>query len=161
MSNSNPVSSASQAAIPTAGQVLEKLFTTTHRLHLLFEARLAEYGLPAFITGPRLRFLVTVAEAGTIRMGDMAVRSGIAPRTVTQFADALEQERLLLRLPDPEDRRSTLLRLTDKALPLMDRARSAMKESAEQVLGHLEPDKREQFHALLLLLGAAPAADAE
>lgn len=138
---------------PMAGQVMEKLFTTTHRLHLQFETKLAAYGLPAFITGPRLRFLVTVAEAGTIRMGDMAVKCGIAPRTVTQFVDALEQERMLVRLPDPDDRRATLLQLTDSAVPLIDRARSAMKETADHVLAPLTAEQRSQLYALLLQLG--------
>ncbi|MZQ86462.1 MarR family transcriptional regulator [Paenibacillus sp. 5J-6] len=142
----------SPSATPTAGQVMEKLFQTTHRLHLQFETFLAEYDLPDYVTGPRLRFLVTVQEAGRVRMGDMAARCGIAPRTVTQFVDALEQANMIVRHPDPDDRRATLLALTDEALPVMAKARAAMKESAEKVLGLLPADKLNQLYDILLSL---------
>ncbi|MFC5529851.1 MarR family winged helix-turn-helix transcriptional regulator [Cohnella yongneupensis] len=128
---------------------MEKLFSTSHRLHLQFETLLAAYDLPDSITGPRLRFLVTVEAAGQIRMGDMAVKCGIAPRTVTQFVDALEQADLLVRLPDPDDRRATLLELTETAKPLISKARKAMQESAEKVLAPLTPEKLTELFEIL------------
>lgn len=144
-----------------AGHVMEKLFTTTHRLHLQFESHLAEYGLPEYITGPRLRFLVTVASAGSIRMGDMAVKCGITPRTVTQFVDALEQEKLLVRLPDPDDRRATKLQLTEKAAPLIAQAGTAMQQSAEKVLSPLSADTRSRLLEILLMLTDSRETDVD
>lgn len=84
----------------------------------------------------------------------MATRCGIAPRTVTQFVDALEQANMIVRHPDPDDRRATLLELTDEALPVMAKARAAMKESAEKVLGTLPTDKLGQFYDILVSLTA-------
>ncbi|MFC0214789.1 MarR family winged helix-turn-helix transcriptional regulator [Paenibacillus chartarius] len=147
------IASNSQAT-PLAGQVMEMLIKTTHRLHLQFESHLATYDIPEYLTGPRLRFLVTVSEAGKIRMSDMAVKCGIAPRTVTQFVDALEQEKLLVRVTDPYDRRATLLQLTDTAAPLIAKARAAMSESAEKVLAALPAEERSQLFEILHKLAA-------
>ncbi|MFC5471805.1 MarR family winged helix-turn-helix transcriptional regulator [Cohnella suwonensis] len=87
-------------------------------------------------------------------MGDMAVKCGIAPRTVTQFVDALEQANLLIRMPDPDDRRATLLKLTESALPLIAKARTAMQASAKKVLAPLPPEKLAQLFEILLQLSA-------
>ncbi|WP_336787292.1 MarR family winged helix-turn-helix transcriptional regulator [Paenibacillus sp. MMO-177] len=144
---------ASETTIPSAGQLLETLLRTTHRLHLQFEAQLSSLEIPEYLSGPRLRFLVSVAEAGQIRMSDIAAKLGIKPRTVTQFVDALEQEKLIVRLPDPEDRRATFIRLSDIAPPLIQQARLAMSESADMVLASISPEERGELLRLLRQLG--------
>ncbi|RKP46759.1 MarR family transcriptional regulator [Cohnella endophytica] len=134
---------------PPAGALLELLIRTTHRLHHEFEAQLSALDIPPYLTGPRLRLLVAVSEVGKIRMSDLAAKLGIKPRTVTQFVDALEQENLLIRIPDPDDRRATFLQLSDIAPPLMTKARAAMSESAEKVLAAFPSEGRTQLHELL------------
>lgn len=138
--------------VPEPGEVLETLFRNSHSVHRQFEALLTELGLPAYVTGPRLRFLITVFESGRIRMNDMAAKLGIQARTVTQFVDALEEHKLLIRLPDPEDRRATLLQVSESAPPLIAQARVAMSRAAAQVLQPLSPEMRSHlFEALRLL----------
>ena len=137
---------------PTAGTVLEMLIRTTHRLHLQFETHLSSLDIPAYLTELRLRLLVAISEVGKIRMSDLAAKLGIQPRTVTQFVDALEQEKLLVRVPDPDDRRATFLQLTESAPPLMIQARAAMSESAEKVLASLPLEGRSQLLELLYQL---------
>ncbi|NIK67188.1 MULTISPECIES: MarR family transcriptional regulator [unclassified Paenibacillus] len=140
---------ASETTIPSAGHLLETLLRTTHRLHLRFEAQLSAFEVPEYLSGPRLRFLVSVAEAGQIRMSDIAAKLGIKPRTVTQFVDALEQEKLIVRQPDPEDRRATFIQLSDTAPPLIQQARLAMSESADMVLASITPEERGELLRLL------------
>jgi len=139
----------SSESSPTAGMVLETLIRTTHRLHHQFETHLSTLDIPAYLTGPRLRLLVAISEAGKIRMSDLAAKLGIKPRTVTQFVDALEQENLLIRIPDPDDRRATFLQLTDSAPLLMNKARTAMSVSAEKVLAAFPSEGRAQLLELL------------
>ncbi|NIK77090.1 DNA-binding MarR family transcriptional regulator [Paenibacillus castaneae] len=136
-------------SFPPAGIVLETLIRTTHRLHLQFEMHLNSLDIPAYLTGPRLRFLVAISEAGKIRMSELATKLGIKPRTVTQFVDALEQENLLVRIPDPDDRRATFLQLSDIAPPIIIKARAAMSESAENVLTSLSAERRVQLLNIL------------
>lgn len=141
---------ASELPLPvTAGELLPLLFRTNHQLHRRFEILLAAYELEVPISGPRLRFLIAVSEAGQIRMSDMAAKLGIQARTVTQFVDALEHEGLLVRLPDSTDRRATLLQVTESALPHMARSRAAMAEAAERTLAPLHPEDRTLMLRLL------------
>jgi DNA-binding MarR family transcriptional regulator len=130
---------------PTAAYLLETLFKSTHYIHRHFEAYLAAQGIPAYLTGPRLRFLKSVADAGKIRMSDLAAKVGIKARTVTQFVDALEQENILVRIPDPDDRRATLIQITETAIPLIRKAGNAMSEAAEKLLISLPPESRCQL----------------
>lgn len=134
---------------PSAGDVLQALFRASHHFHRQFELGLTACSVPAYLTGPRVRFLAAVMEAGQVRMGDMADKLGIQARTVTQFVDALEQEGLLVRLPDPKDRRATLLQVTEKALPLVADARAAMSRVAAQVLSPLTVEQRRSLYAIL------------
>jgi DNA-binding MarR family transcriptional regulator len=134
---------------PTAGDVLQLLIRTTHRLHTQFEEHLSMLGIPDYLTGPRVRVLIAIEEAGTIRMSDLAAKLGIKARTVTQFVDALETEALLIRSSDPDDRRATFLQLTEKAPPLIAKARAAMSQASDQVLHSLTPEGRTQLQTLL------------
>jgi DNA-binding MarR family transcriptional regulator len=134
---------------PSAGDVLQALFRTAHSLNRQFETRLISYDIPPELTGPRVRFLMAIAVAGSIRMSDLASKIGIQARTVTQFVDALEEARLLVRLPDPVDRRATLVQLTDSAHPILKKARASMAEVAEQILVDIPSDQRS---ALLIIL---------
>jgi DNA-binding MarR family transcriptional regulator len=106
-------------------------------------------GIPAFLTGPRVRVLVAIEEEGRIRMSELATKLGIKARTVTQFVDALEQEALILRTPDPDDRRATFLQLTDEAPPLIAKARAAMSQASDQVLQSLSAEGKSQLQSLL------------
>src|SRR5215472_9686361 len=100
---------------PTASEVIMALIATSHRLQRVLDARLSRQKGVVSLSGPRLRLLLAVEEAGHLRMGDLAADLGITARTVTTLVDALEKEGLLVRLPDPTDRRATLLAFTERA----------------------------------------------
>ncbi|MFF2447864.1 MarR family winged helix-turn-helix transcriptional regulator [Neobacillus sp. NPDC058068] len=139
----------SHSVVPTASDLLQMLFKTNHLLHQQFEKRITNLGIPDYLTGPRLRFLIVLEENPNIRMNDIAKQIGIKARTVTQFVDALEKEKLLVRLPDPEDRRATLLQLTEAAPPLIKKARTSMLDAAETLLEPLSDEQRIQFVDIL------------
>lgn len=136
----------------TSERLLEMLIRTTHQLHSQFETHLSASNMPSYLTGPRLRFLLQVEEAGQIHMHEIAAKLGIKPRTVTQFVDAMEQEQLILRIPDPKDRRATYIRLTEHAPELLRLAKITMKEAAEYVLGSLPAERRKQLYELLVTM---------
>jgi DNA-binding MarR family transcriptional regulator len=140
------------AESPTAAYLLETLFKSTHHIHRQFEEYLSAQGIPAYLTGPRMRFLKSVSDAGKIRMSDLAAKVGIKARTVTQFVDALEQENVLVRIPDPDDRRATLIQITETAIPQIRKAGAAMSEASEKLLTSLSPESRSQLLELLYQL---------
>ena len=101
------------------------------------------------LSGPRLRLLLAVEEAGRPRMGDLAEDLGITACTVTTLVDALEKERLLARLPDPTDRRATLLELTGKVRTQFEQVRSLQMELGEALVAPLDTQQRRQLLDLL------------
>ncbi|WP_334189048.1 MarR family winged helix-turn-helix transcriptional regulator [Noviherbaspirillum sp.] len=63
-----------------------------------------------------------------LRMGELSKRMMVTGGNITGIADLLEQEKLVVRVPDPHDRRVFLLKLT----PAGRRAFTRMAEVHEQ-----------------------------
>jgi DNA-binding MarR family transcriptional regulator len=64
-----------------------------------------------------------------VRPGDLARLEGIAAPGMTRLVADLEQRGLVERRDDPDDRRSTLLQLTQEGRRALEEARSARAES--------------------------------
>ncbi|QIB68738.1 MarR family transcriptional regulator [Aminipila butyrica] len=138
--------------IITSTQILHLLFQVKHALQQKYECSLASAGLPKPVTGPRLRVLMEIAADGDMRMNELAKKLGIKARTVTQFIDALEKDELILRIPDPLDRRAIILQLTERAKPLIQKAKEVNFTIAEQLIEPLSPQQRAQFVDILQTL---------
>ncbi|GIP23116.1 MarR family winged helix-turn-helix transcriptional regulator [Paenibacillus sp. J22TS3] len=139
----------------SAHDLIHLLLKTTHYLQQQFEKGLLAYGMPDELTGPRLRVLMEISSAGSIRMNELAKKLGIKARTVTQFIDALEKEHFIVRNPDPSDRRATILQLTDHAKPHIEKAEEVMVEVSENLLEHLSKEQQNQLRDILLHLGSS------
>lgn len=85
-------------------------------------------------------------------MNELAVKLEIQARTVTGFVDALEKENLLVSIPDPKDRKATLIRLTELAHAHLNEALEQQAVIAEQLLQNLTMTQRKELSELLLLL---------
>lgn len=68
-----------------------------------------------------------LARHGGMRAGTLSVRLGISPSTLSRNLNRLEQRGLILRRPDPADRRVTEVRLSDDG-----RAAASQVEAQEQ-----------------------------
>jgi len=137
---------------PAAIDVIHLLMRSTHYIQREFQSQLAELNTPYQLTGPRLRLLSVVAEHGSIRMNELANQLGIKARTVTDFVDALEQDKLLVRIPDPTDRRATLIQLTELAQTNIEQVLAYQAAIADNVLENLSADQRKQFFDLIMQL---------
>lgn len=131
-------------AASLASDVIDAFFMTTHLLH-----RAAERLLGGHMSGPRTRILVVVGKMAPIRMGDLAAGLGVTPRTMTTMVDALEHDGLLLRQPDPRDRRATLLTLTPAGEASINEIVAAEREISEILLAPLDVTQRQQLLELL------------
>lgn len=78
-------------------------------------------------------------------MSDLAKNLGVEARVMTQYVDTLEGQNLLMRMPDPNDRRATLVKLTDEALPIIEKARLIMEQAAEEIFEGISIDSRKQL----------------
>ena len=82
-------------------------------------------------------------------MSELAKKMGIKSITVTQFVDALEKENLVVRIPDPSDRRATLVELSETALPIIEEASLKAGTVTEKLLEPLSFEMRKQLLQLL------------
>jgi DNA-binding MarR family transcriptional regulator len=146
---------------PTASEVVMTLIATSHRLQRVFNTRLSSQARAVSLSGPRLRLLLAVEEVGRLRMGDLAEDLGVTARTVTTLVDALEREGFLARLPDPTDRRATLLELTEKARTQFEQVRSLQMELGEELVAPLDTQQRRQLLDLLGRLNKGVVMDEE
>ncbi len=89
-----------------------------------------------------------------VRVSHLADHLGIAPRSATEVADALEAAGLLTRSPDPTDRRAVLLTLTDAGRHTVARVRERRRAAADDAVATLSPEDRAQLRRILeTLLG--------
>lgn len=89
------------------------------------------------------------------RMGEVAARLHIAPRSLTDLVDPLEEAGLLRRATDPENRRSLLLDLTPAGGEVLDELGRRSRASATEAFAVLDPPDRRR---LLELLGRVERA---
>ncbi|WP_211748783.1 MarR family transcriptional regulator [Paenibacillus sp. Marseille-Q4541] len=137
---------------PEAIDVIHVLVRSTHYIQREFQSQLLTLNTPYQLSGPRLRLLSVVAENGKIRMNELAVKLGIKARTVTDFVDALEQDKLLIRIPDPTDRRATLIQLTELAQSNIEKVLAFQAQVADNMLDNLSEEQRKLLLDLLLKL---------
>ncbi|MER5641309.1 MarR family transcriptional regulator [Kitasatospora sp. NPDC002227] len=74
---------------------------------------------------------------------------GLTSGTVSVRLARLEQLGVVVREPDPDDRRSYTVRLTDSGLQLFDRIAPEHLASEDRLLSALDPGEQEQLAALL------------
>ena len=130
----------------TTSELVERLSRSAHRLRRASMRALAPLGL----TPAQERMLRLVARGGDPwRMGELASRMGIVPRSATSLIDALEEAGLVLRAIDPDNRRSILVTLTDRGQQVQRDMSAARAEAGEELFAQLSPDEREQLAALL------------
>ncbi len=122
--------------------VVGRLSRLTRDVEARIEANQARFGLQ----GGRYDVLATLRRQGppfvlnpTELQGQMMLSSG----AMTHRIDLLEQEGLVTREPDPQDRRGVLVRLTDAGRERIDQAMPSHLETERLWLSVLsEPDQR-------------------
>src|SRR6266702_1563559 len=76
------------------------------------------------ITASQLSALASINRLGPITLGKLASVERLRPPTVTRIVAALEDGGLVLRRPDPDDRRFARVELTQPGRDLLERSRT-------------------------------------
>jgi DNA-binding MarR family transcriptional regulator len=86
--------------------------------------------------------LSTVERHGPLTPSEVAKRERIQRPTATRVLARLEEKGLVARTPDPTDRRSSLVAITQKGSALLDELRTRKTAFLAERLEALEPEER-------------------
>ncbi|MGC4028255.1 MAG: MarR family transcriptional regulator [Steroidobacteraceae bacterium] len=110
------------------------------------------------------KVLVRLSEHEGISQARLAQVTDIEPMMIVRLVNAMEQERLLERCPDPADRRAHRLYLTDKARPLLEEIWRLATVTRAEMFRNVSRQDRDTFLRVLeqaqLNLAAPQSGDA-
>jgi DNA-binding MarR family transcriptional regulator len=86
--------------------------------------------------------LATVGRHGPLTPSELAARERIQRPTATRVLSRLEEMGLIVRTPDPHDRRSSLVAATDEGQALLDELRTRKTAFLAERLAGLDADER-------------------
>jgi DNA-binding MarR family transcriptional regulator len=141
--------------------VVQGLMMTARMIHRFGESRIGRHKQFSKLSRPRMAvlFIVHMAPEGSIRMGDLAHRLHVVPRTVTDLVEGLERDGFLHRLPDPEDRRAFLITLTASTKTDFDKISELRQEFEDEIISVLSAPEKETLILLLNKLRNGPLKD--
>ncbi len=99
---------------------------------------MANAGLP--LDRAAVAILRHLAESDPLRPGMLAVRLSVEASHVTRQLRQLEKSGLVVRFPDPEDRRAQLIQLTDAGRVAIGRVRDVGRQGMTLALADWTPD---------------------
>jgi DNA-binding MarR family transcriptional regulator len=137
--------------------ILLDVFLTNQRRKRMIEAALAQTELPA----EDYPLYVLVGAEGPWTPTGLSKRLEMPLSTMLFRLGRLERRGHAERIPNPADRRSYLIRLTDEGDTLLGEARPAFRDYAEAVEGRLGSDRVDSLRAALEELRAAVTAELE
>ncbi|ASK35201.1 MarR family winged helix-turn-helix transcriptional regulator [Alloalcanivorax mobilis] len=115
-----------------------------------FDSRAREQGL----TRARWQVLWYLARSEGIYQAALAELLGVAPISLTRQLDRLEEEGLVERRADPQDRRRYRLYLTTQAQPALDNLRQLAAQTRERALAGLGEGDIEALQRMLNVMRA-------
>nr|WP_308114469.1 MarR family transcriptional regulator [Streptomyces sp. ISL-12] len=114
---------------------------TASRLLVAISARsLAE--VEERVTLPQFRMLVVLSTRGTTKLVALAEQLQVAPSTAMRMVDRLIGAGLVDRRTNPDNRRETLLRLTEEGRRTVDHVTARRRREIAAVVQRLAPGQR-------------------
>ncbi|MDZ7281463.1 MarR family winged helix-turn-helix transcriptional regulator [Sphingomonas sanguinis] len=115
------------------------------RFHRLLDRQMAAQGASL----ARTKMLHFIANNAPVRAADVADWFDLAPRTVTQAIDTMERDSLVVRVPDPDDRRAKRLDITDHGRQVLRQTEPLRRTLIAQAFGLLSDEEVGQFARIL------------
>src|SRR5476651_1795150 len=121
--------------VVNASELVDTAISVAAHLEAELEEALAEHRLtrPSFLVLDALEH----AQGQTLNQRELVQRLRRTSGTLSVRLGRLERARLIAREPDPENRRSVTVTLTERGAALVQGARGAYAERAERLVGGL------------------------
>ena len=128
-------------------EALAALRAASHSMRLNMDRWLERHGLSEGRMGVLFRL-----SGGPLPLGDLALALDVSPRNITGLVDHLEEDGLVERVPDPEDRRSVRARVTTEGQKKLDAIRNEMHQARDTIVGNFTDEELIQLRHLCLKL---------
>jgi len=136
-----------------AGEAAHPELASVFRLALLRAARrIRAQRVNTEVTLSQLSALATVRKFGPLSAGEVAAAEQMQPPSMTKILAALESGGLIERAPHPEDRRQSIISITEAGEALIQSEARARDAWLAQRLAELTEDEREQLWRLVGVL---------
>lgn len=119
---------------------------TTRLMNRYYDRRVRNFG----ITRTQWTLLTYLSRYEGVSQTRLAEYMDLAPMTLTRQIDKLEQDGLLDRRQDSNDRRTNLIFLTEKSQPLMQHMHEIAVEAKEAALKGFDDKDRDMFRDFLM-----------
>jgi DNA-binding MarR family transcriptional regulator len=137
-----------------ATEALAALRLASHGMHSMMDRWLEHHDL----SEGRLGLLWRLRFTPSMTLGDLAESLDVSPRNITGLVDHLEKDALVERIPDPEDRRATRVRLAPAGKQKLSEIKNEMGSPRHGVVaGFTEEELKQLRHLLLKLVQNMPA----
>jgi DNA-binding MarR family transcriptional regulator len=93
--------------------------------------------------------LSAVHDLAPVAQADVGRSVGLDPKDLVGVLNDLQSAGLVVRAPDPRDRRKNAVSLTDDGARLLTRCEQAAREANDELLAPLTTAERERFMGLL------------
>jgi DNA-binding MarR family transcriptional regulator len=101
------------------------------------------------VTPSQSRALRVLTRHGEMRLSELSEHLRIAARSTTEVVDGLETKGLVERRPDPQDRRATLVGVTEHGINVGHSIRAASGTESERIFNRLSPTDRANLARIL------------
>ena len=105
---------------------------------------------PIGLTTPQFRMIMQLQREDGVTQSHLANVLAVGKVSISGLIDRLEQSKWIERRPDPRDRRSNLIFLTDKAHALEKRMEETGRALTKQSLANLSSTERKALIELLI-----------
>jgi DNA-binding MarR family transcriptional regulator len=106
------------------------------------------------LTPSQLTCLGAIVKLGPVRVSDVAAREGINPTALSRVIARLDEAELIVRTPDPNDRRSAMLAATRKGRRTLEHVHAERTKLLLERVGGLDVDDARALAAALPALAA-------
>lgn len=105
------------------------------------------------LTPSQLSVLASLSRQGPFTLGDLAETEGVAPASISGIVGRLVDKGLVDRVPNPVDRRSTLVEMTEEGRKVLEKGRSERTAFLASRLERLGREEREILAQAVAILG--------
>jgi DNA-binding MarR family transcriptional regulator len=104
------------------------------------------------LSAPRLSALSVIVFSGPITLGKLAEAEQVRPPTMTRIVNALEEQQLVIKSPDPNDGRVICIAATIKGKRVLVQGRARRVQVLTEQVSRLQKVEQEHLSAALVTI---------